>query len=420
MLAFQSISTLLQPTSSTIISSAKYQLNTRPLKDYAVIVIIIVVHYLYCKLHIITKVSTSNINQSVKSGDNIEMGDRFNISPEVRELKLGATFSSQNPKTAFHTLKYDFKPASVDLSKVASLDVSSNNQVTVTVPNLESSGVPNTVFKGNQRKYAKEFVIIYDKVTGTTTIEKLSHNIQVKKTRSEPPNKAIVAPPPQRLENNTQRTSSKTRVSTGIRKNTIIGFVPRSSPMQQGSPSNTTVHKSPQSAPVWNANNAQSTLPSIPLILDEDTDRQPPSGVSMANNVPVQNNSDFQQPQMQQYHHNMNSIHPQNNNFSGSNGSMMMPTGSAGSNLAASASILENEIGELSTSDTSSDSESSGSGSESDNSADNSPQKLMQQQQSHQNHHQQPPLTQLYPNGSEILHDDLQLSESNSSDSDYD
>lgn len=30
----------------------------------------------------------------------------------------------------------DFKPASVDLSKVATLDVSSNNQVTVTVPHL--------------------------------------------------------------------------------------------------------------------------------------------------------------------------------------------------------------------------------------------------------------------------------------------
>lgn len=30
----------------------------------------------------------------------------------------------------------DFKPASVDSSKVATLDVSTNNQVTVTVPHL--------------------------------------------------------------------------------------------------------------------------------------------------------------------------------------------------------------------------------------------------------------------------------------------
>lgn len=30
----------------------------------------------------------------------------------------------------------DFKPASVDLSKMATLDVTTNNQVTVTVPNV--------------------------------------------------------------------------------------------------------------------------------------------------------------------------------------------------------------------------------------------------------------------------------------------
>ena len=48
---------------------------------------------------------------------------------------------------------------------------------------IESAGVPNTVFKGNQRKYTKECLIIYDKKTGVVTLEKLNHNIQVKKTR---------------------------------------------------------------------------------------------------------------------------------------------------------------------------------------------------------------------------------------------
>lgn len=90
----------------------------------------------------------------------------------------------------------------------------------------ESSGVPHTVFKGNQRKYTKEFVLIYDKQTNTMTLEKLNNNILVKKTRTEPPpNKNLVtAPPPKPLENSTQRTSSKTRVSTGARKNTISRF----------------------------------------------------------------------------------------------------------------------------------------------------------------------------------------------------
>lgn len=222
------------------------------------------------------------------------MDQRLNLGSEVRELKLGSTFNTPKPRTSFHTLKYDFKPASVDISKAATLDVSSNNQVTVTMPHLDSSGVPKTVFKGNQRNYTKECVLIIDKVTGEITLEKLHHNIQVKKTRSENNSKtmpstgsasagssvqstsgaavpsssssgAAIRPS---LENSTQRVSSKTRVSTGIRKAGLGGIVQRHSPIQ-GSPSYPH-HKSPQQAPAWNANNGQSTLPSIPMIMDDD------------------------------------------------------------------------------------------------------------------------------------------------------
>lgn len=274
------------------------------------------------------------------------MDRRLNLGNDVRELKLGSTFNSPKPRTSFHTLKYDFKPASIDLSKTATLDVSSNNQVTVTMPHLDSSGVPKTVFKGNQRNYTKECVLIIDKVTGEITLEKLHHNIQVKKTRSETNNKSSSnfsslqsqsqsqsqaqtqsypshlhpqaqiqqssqsqfqsqshlsanaagsssssisnsnsnnntntnnnntnsnskSAKPKMLENNTQRVSNKTRVSTGFRKNAIGPFVQRHSPIQ-GSPSYPH-HRSPQQAPAWNANNGQSTLPSIPLIgLDDD------------------------------------------------------------------------------------------------------------------------------------------------------
>lgn len=114
------------------------------------------------------------------------MMEQFNFGNGVHEIKLGSTFTS-DPKSSlsFHTLKYDFKPASVDLSKPATLDVSSNKQVTVTVPHLDSSSVSKTVFKGNQRNYTKECVLIIDKVTGEITLEKVHYNIQVKKTRSE-------------------------------------------------------------------------------------------------------------------------------------------------------------------------------------------------------------------------------------------
>lgn len=283
------------------------------------------------------------------------MDQRLNLGNDVRELKLGSTFNTPKPRTSFHTLKYDFKPASIDLSKTATLDVSSNNQVTVTMPHLDSSGVPKTVFKGNQRNYTKECVLIIDKVTGEITLEKLHHNIQVKKTRSETNSRSIgnfvpqQQPPLQQqhqpqqlsqpqhqlqhqqhqhlkelpqstsisstsviiggvsgvnsgsvsgasgvnsgngtanhmnnsannsasnvrlgyLENSTQRVSNKTRVSTGVRKSTPT-LIQRHSPLQ-GSPSYPQHHKSPQQAPAWNANNGQSTLPSIPMIgMDDD------------------------------------------------------------------------------------------------------------------------------------------------------
>lgn len=93
----------------------------------------------------------------------------------------------------------------------------------------------------------------------------------MKKTRTE--SKAVQPPPlpPQiKVENSTARQSSKTKITTGSRKNTPISFVPKHSPLQN-SPSYP--NKSPLSAPAWNANNTQQTLPSIPIIgLDDGSD----------------------------------------------------------------------------------------------------------------------------------------------------
>lgn len=82
-----------------------------------------------------------------------------------------------------HFFLDDFKPASVDVSKIAMVDVGTNNTMTVTVPHLDGAGIPHTVFKGSQRPHHKECVLIIDHVTGEITLEKLSSNIQVKKTR---------------------------------------------------------------------------------------------------------------------------------------------------------------------------------------------------------------------------------------------
>lgn len=82
-----------------------------------------------------------------------------------------------------HELSDDFKPASVDVSKMALVDVGSNNTMTVTVPHSDGAGTPSTIFKGSQKPYVKECVLIIDRVTGEITLERLSSNIQVKKTR---------------------------------------------------------------------------------------------------------------------------------------------------------------------------------------------------------------------------------------------
>ncbi|XP_050080604.1 ell-associated factor Eaf [Anopheles maculipalpis] len=212
------------------------------------------------------------------------MDNRLNIGSEVRELKLGSTFTNAAaPSNQFHTIKYDFKPASVDVNKPAVLEISANKQVTVTVPHLDGSGVPNTVFKGNQRDYSrKDCVLIVNRATGEITLEQLNSSIVVKKTRIE--NKAPNPPPSLptiKVENNTARQSSKTKITTGVRKNAPISFMPKHSPLQ-GSPSYP--HRSPQSAPAWNANNTQQTLPSIPMIgLDDGMDFgtvMPPSSSS--------------------------------------------------------------------------------------------------------------------------------------------
>lgn len=409
------------------------------------------------------------------------MDQRLNLGNEVRELKLGSTFNTPKPRTSFHTLKYDFKPASVDLSKPATLDVSSNNQVTVTMPHLESSGVPKTVFKGNQRNYTKECVLIIDKVTGEITLEKLHHNIQVKKTRSETNTKSSsnfsshqhpassvnsasgasggnaststnssVLDRPAYLQNNTQRVSNKTRVSTGIRKNTIGSFVPRHSPIQ-GSPSYPH-HRSPQQAPAWNANNGQSTLPSIPLIgLDDDympttTPTKPVTNI-VNNSVTPAAPSNLEVPHQYSYHSNKPSTSspklkaPSNNpmqsqsRHSGKTNHSPQNSSSLQSNANDKMQQLQplsshhqlpkddsNEIGVLSTSDSSDSSDSDSNSSDSDsnsNSDDDDDDDDDNNVQMHGAMHKPNPINN--GTGSSLpallLDEDLRLS-SNSSDSD--
>lgn len=113
------------------------------------------------------------------------MADKLGLGSEVKELHLGTSFT--NPRgSAFHTFRYDFKPASVDTTKMATVDVLPNNEVNVTVPHCDGAGGAQTsIFRGPKKPYTKECVLIIDHNTGEITLERLSHNIQLKKTRME-------------------------------------------------------------------------------------------------------------------------------------------------------------------------------------------------------------------------------------------
>ncbi|XP_014029131.1 ELL-associated factor 2 isoform X1 [Salmo salar] len=130
-----------------------------------------------------------------------------NFDNQEHVLKLGETFEKQ-PKGAYHTVRYDFKPASIDTACVGELEVGKGEQVTITLPNLEGSTAPITVFKGSKRPYMKECILIVNHDTGEYRLEKLNSNIAVKKTRAEGSSKIQ-----SRIEQQTSRLSQQMKTS---------------------------------------------------------------------------------------------------------------------------------------------------------------------------------------------------------------
>ena len=75
---------------------------------------------------------------------------------------------------------------------MAVMEFSQNNdKVTVTVPNVEASNQPETIFTGSKKAHLKECVLIIDHETGEITLERLTHSINVKKTRVEGSSKSL-------------------------------------------------------------------------------------------------------------------------------------------------------------------------------------------------------------------------------------
>ncbi|KAM8968660.1 LOW QUALITY PROTEIN: ELL-associated factor 1-like [Sarcophilus harrisii] len=99
-------------------------------------------------------------------------------------LTLGESFEKR-PKSSFHRIGYDFKPASIDKSGEGELQVGKGDEVTITLPNIPGSAAPVSVFKGNKRPYERDCILIINHDTGECVLENLSSNIQVKKIRTE-------------------------------------------------------------------------------------------------------------------------------------------------------------------------------------------------------------------------------------------
>jgi len=100
-------------------------------------------------------------------------------------LKIGKSFEKNNAN-AYHSIRYDFKPSSIDESREGSLEVEEKSSVSVTLPHTD--GLGSTNFKGSAKPANnKDCVLIIDWETGEFRLERVSNQILLKKTREKNP-----------------------------------------------------------------------------------------------------------------------------------------------------------------------------------------------------------------------------------------
>uniref|UniRef100_A0A8C5WE03 ELL associated factor 1 n=1 Tax=Leptobrachium leishanense TaxID=445787 RepID=A0A8C5WE03_9ANUR len=140
------------------------------------------------------------------------------LDQEEHVLRFGESFDKK-PRSSFHTVRYDFKPASIDTSREGELQVGKGDEVTITLPHIPGSTPPMTVFKGNKRPYPKDCVLIINHDTGEYVLERLSSSIQVKKTRVEGSSKiqARIEKPSNRSSQATSQFKTPPKPATGAK-----------------------------------------------------------------------------------------------------------------------------------------------------------------------------------------------------------
>ncbi|CAI2322720.1 unnamed protein product [Caenorhabditis sp. 36 PRJEB53466] len=139
------------------------------------------------------------------------MAESSDIPTGTYTLTLGSSFDPQKGKRSdqvpgqFHTLRYDFKPSSVSNEAETYIAYGSTGDVHVSVPN---EGDNMTVYKGSKKEAKpKECLLFFDKTTNSVRLEKITSNINVKKTRDlDPATEHALKKGIERLRTSTRRS----------------------------------------------------------------------------------------------------------------------------------------------------------------------------------------------------------------------
>lgn len=188
------------------------------------------------------------------------LAERLRVGGPARDLRLGDTFNKASKAQAYHTIRYDFKPQSIDNQKMGTVEVEENHEVTIAVPHREGSGLTQTVFKGNEKPIAKECLLIIDHNTGEISLERISTHINVKKTREEGSSRITSHRPPTPLMKD-HKTSPPQKFSPS---HTSRGPGPPGSPPSRSrpSPSHHKVSPPTKMSPHRNSSSVPSKSPS--------------------------------------------------------------------------------------------------------------------------------------------------------------
>ncbi|PKI56777.1 ell-associated factor Eaf-like [Punica granatum] len=95
--------------------------------------------------------------------NNINIEEEPTVAPKPDvwyDLTLGPSFSHHHPSSKFCTLRYEFKPASVDKNRPGSLHKRKDNRVTVEFQNNQH-GKPKVMFEGITEDYKENDAVLF-------------------------------------------------------------------------------------------------------------------------------------------------------------------------------------------------------------------------------------------------------------------